>query len=270
MAENKKSIMNMQDGFAPIANHYDEMMEHVDYERWLQIATCVGGMLPFPCRHLEAGCGTGVLMKRLVEGGWDSVGMDLSPAMLHVARQRYGLNRLVQANFCALPFREHFHLVTCLFDSLNFLLTEEAFTEALGSFHKVLAPNGVFYFDVVTEKMIADHFENTSWTENHEKFRTSWVSAYERTTSTCETRVRINSGEESITYERIYPTKFILDTLAETGFELLGIRDANTWKEPTRRTTRIDFVAVKGDAGQYQKAFKQVDKKIRMGRGHGV
>ena len=66
------------------------------------------------------------------------------------------------------------------------------------------------------------------------------------------------------------PTKFILDALAETGFELLGIRDANTWKEPTRRTTRIDFIVVKGDSRQYRKTFKQIDKKIRMARGHGV
>jgi len=257
--------MTPQDGFAPIANHYDNIMEHVDYDRWLHVVTELGAMLESPFHHLEAGCGTGVLMKRLAACGWNSTGMDLSPAMLRVARHRYSLSRLVRANFCALPFKEFFHLATCLFDSLNFLLTEEEFSSAIHSFYKALRPGGIFYFDVVTEKMIADHFENTSWTEHHDRFRTSWVSAYQHQTKTCETRVRINSGEESVTFERIYATDYILEVLQEAGFSLLAMRDANTWKKVTKRTTRIDFIVVKDNADQYSQAFKMADKNIKMG-----
>ena len=256
--------MTEQDGFAPIANHYDTIMEHVNYDRWIHVVTALGAMLEEPFHHLEAGCGTGVLLKRLTAYGWHSTGMDLSPAMLRVARHRYSLSSLVRANFCALPFGECFQLATCLFDSLNFLLIEEQFSAAIHSFHRVLAPGGIFYFDVVTEKMIADHFENTEWTEHHDRFRSSWVSAYQRDTKTCETRVRINSGVESVTFERIYATDYILDVLQETGFSLLAMRDANTWKKVTKRTTRIDFIAVKGDADQYRQAFKITDRKIKM------
>lgn len=257
--------MTLQDGFAPIANHYDDIMEHVNYDRWIHVVTALGAMLEEPFRHLEAGCGTGVLMKRLNAYNWNSVGMDLSPAMLRVARHRYSLSPLVQANFCSLPFVEAFQLVTCLFDSLNFLLTEEEFAAAICSFYRVLAPGGILYFDVVTEKMIADHFENTSWTEHHDRFRSSWVSAYKRQTKTCETRVRINSGEESITYERMYSPTYIQEVLQETGFSLLAMRDANNWKKVTKRTTRIDFIAVKGDPDKYRQAFKTADQKIKMG-----
>lgn len=265
MVEDAKNKLTLYDGFAPIANHYDEMMAHVDYDRWLLVTTALGDMLRPPFRHLEAGCGTGVLLKRLRDYGWDSIGLDLSPAMLHVAKNRHHLSDLVRGTFCVLPFSHSFDLATCLFDSLNFLLTEEAFAQAMESFYQVLRPGGIFYFDVVTERMICDHFEDTVWTEDHGKFRSSWVSAYARQTNTCETRVRINSGEESITYERIYTTKFILNTLEQAGFTLLAIRDANTWKAPTKRTTRIDFMAVKGDAGQYRQAFKAAEKKIKIG-----
>ena len=267
MVEDPKIIMTTQDAFAPIANHYDDMMEHVDYARWLHIIASLGDMLPAPFRHLEAGCGTGILLKKIAEYGWHSVGMDLSPAMLRVAHHRYQIARLVRGNFCALPFSSHFHLATCLFDSLNFLLTEEQFTQAMKSFYEVLLPNGIFYFDVVTEKMISSHFENTSWTENHGRFKSAWVSSYARQTQTCETRVSINSGDESITYERIFTAKFILQALQQAGFSLLAMRDANTWKEPTRRTTRIDIIAVKGDAYQYRREFKTADKAIKARQG---
>lgn len=265
MAEDTKNLITLHDGFAPIANHYDDMMVHVNYDRWLMVTTALGDMLCPVFRHLEAGCGTGVLLKRLRDYGWDSIGLDLSPAMLRVARNRYQLSDLVRGTFCALPFSNSFALVSCLFDSLNFLLTEEDFVRAIASFYQVLLPGGVFYFDVVTERMICDHFEDTVWTEDHGRFRSSWVSAYAHQTKTCETRVRINSGEESITYERIYSTNFILNALEQAGFSLLAMRDANTWKAPTKRTTRIDFMVVKGDADQYRKAFKVADKKIKMG-----
>lgn len=267
MVEESKNVMIGADGFAPIANHYDDMMEHVDYDRWLHITTALGDMLPASFRHLEAGCGTGVLLKQLTEYGWHSVGMDLSASMLRVAHHRYRLSELVRGDFCALPFSNHFFMATCLFDSLNFLLTEAQFAQAMKSFSEALLPNGLFYFDVVTEKMISNHFENTSWTENHGRFRTAWVSSYAHETQTCETRVRINSGDESVTHEHIFGTKFILYALEQAGFSLLAMRDANTWKTPTKRTTRIDFIAVKGDADCYRKEFKKADKIIKARQG---
>ena len=267
MVEDEKIITARCDAFAPIANHYDDIMAHVNYARWLHVATTLGAMLPAPFRQLDAGCGTGVLLKRLGDYKWDSVGMDLSAAMLRVACHRHALPRLVQGNFRALPFLERFMMITCLFDSLNFLLSESQFSQAMASFYQALQPGGVFYFDVVTERMIANHFENTSWTEDHGRFKSAWASSYAHQTQTCETRVRINSGNESVTWERVYPIKFILETVAQAGFSLLAIRDATTWKEPTKRAMRIDFIVVKGDADLYRKAFKIVDKTIKEGQG---
>ncbi len=265
MVEDPRKSMMAQDAFAPIANHYDAIMAHVDYARWLHITTTLGEMLPPGFRHLDAGCGTGVLVKRLAIYGWHSVGLDFSEAMLRVARNRYTLPRLVRGDFRALPFNERFLMITCLFDSLNFLLEEAQFAQAMQSFYDALQPGGLFYFDIVTERMIASHFENTSWTENHGRFRSAWVSTYARQIQTCETRVRINSGDESITYERVYPLSFIQDAVQQAGFSVLAMRDAATWRPPRKNAARIDFVAVKGDADMYRQAFKMADKTIKRG-----
>lgn len=264
MAEIEALNRETGDAFSPIANHYDAIMEHVDYTRWRLIVQGLAGMLPRPLMHLDAGCGTGVLMEQVAEQGWQSVGIDISPTMLRVARCRRELEHLARADLCALPFRNRFHLVTCLFDSLNFLLEEDQVHRAMASFANVLLPGGLLYFDVVTRRMITDHFNNETWVENHGRFRSSWRSTYDRGERLCETRVRINSGEESITRERIYGEEFLCDALTRAGLTLLAMRDAYTWKKPGRAVTRLDFVAVKEPDRTCVKRFMNAEQAIRQ------
>lgn len=263
MAQEKSVKMPVRDAFSPIANHYDAIMEHVDYARWHHIARRLGDMLPRPILHLDAGCGTGVLMEQLAGPDWHSFGIDLSPSMLRVARHCRKLTVLARADLCALPFQEQFHLITCLFDSVNFLLREEQVHSAMESFCRALRPGGLLYFDIVTRRMITDHFDNESWMEDHGRFRSSWRSTYHREQRLCETRVRINSGTDSVTLERVYEPEFIQDTIGRAGLSLLSMRDAYTWKMPGRAVTRIDFVAVKGSEKDLTRRFEAVERDIR-------
>ena len=253
------------DPFSPIAAYYDDIMEHVNYARWRHIAESLASLLPRPLIHLDAACGTGTLMEQLGQPDWHSTGIDLSAAMLQVARQHRGLAVLAQADLCALPFVETFHLITCLFDSMNFLLHEDQIRAALLSLQQALLPGGLLYFDVVTHKMIADHFNNESWTENHGDFRSAWHSTYDQHESICETRVRINAGKASVTYERVYPAEFICDAVNRAGLRLLAMRDAYTWSGVSRRTPRIDFVVAKPGNDEYDVRFQDLEKHIKRG-----
>jgi SAM-dependent methyltransferase len=252
------------DAFSPIANHYDAIMEHVDYARWRHVTEALGEMLPRPLMHLDAGCGTGTLIEHLAQPGWHSAGIDLSPTMLRVAKYRRKLTAIAQADLCALPFREQFHLISCLFDSMNFLLHDDMIRQAMNSFEKALLPGGLLYFDMVTRRMITDHFNNESWVENHGRFRSTWRSTYNPDKRLCETRVRVNSGEESVTYERVYPLEFIEESIERAGLTLLAVRDAYTWKKPGRRTTRVDFIAAKGNKRAFATPFKEAERSIKV------
>ena len=251
------------DAFAPIAAHYDAIMAHVNYERWERIAAILAEGLPRPFRHLDAGCGTGVLLERLAASGWDSVGIDLSATMLAVARGERRLSVLARADLRALPFYEQFDLVTCLFDSMNFLLQEEHIYQALESLQQALRPGGVVYFDVVTKQMIKDHFNNEAWTENHGAFRSYWHSTFDRARQLCETRVRVNAGLASVTRERVYDSDLFRDAIDRAGLTLLAARDAHTWDKPRRRAARIDFIAVKGGGKDAIRRFQQADERIK-------
>lgn len=258
--------MAAHDSLGEIALYYDGIMHHVDYDRWYAVTTALAALAPEPFVHLDAACGTGTLLKRLRRDGWRSLGVDLSLAMLH-AGLAGARNRPLPAaagDLRALPLAGSVDFATCLFDSLNFLLEmpdlERAFIEMYGA----LRPNGLFYFDVVTQRMVTQHFEGQEWTENNGRFSTTWRSSYCRKTAIAETRIRVNRGAEGIILERIYTPHEIEKALGNAGFTVLGAYDANTWKSPGRRTTRIDYIAAKAVTRTLKKKFQGVRADLRI------
>lgn len=255
--------MSPVDDFRDLARYYDPLMEHVDYRRWVHTCLALGALLPGRPRHLDAGCGTGVLLKEMRAAGWDAFGIDLSAGMLHAARKgRRGLS-LAQADLRALPFHGPFDIVTCLFDSINFLLTDGDIRTSIGQMAGALAPGGVLYFDVVTERMVTDHFEDQDWTETIGAFTARWASAYDHRDRIAETRIRINHGEASLIRERVYSNAFMEAACEAAGLKVLGVYDANTWRNPTEKSTRIDFVAMKDPPRGIGRRFQRVREAVQ-------
>lgn len=98
-------------------------------------------------RHLDVACGTGLLLEWSSRRGWDSSGVDASLTMLDLARDRS--KRVICADMRSLPVtRVLFDRVTCMYDSLNHLLTEEHLVAAFRCVRSVLRPDGMFWFDL--------------------------------------------------------------------------------------------------------------------------
>ena len=113
-----------------------------DLERWALSSGLRGR------RALDVACGTGNSSLPLLERGYEVTGCDLSPAMLARARSKFGAQaRLVAADMRALPFRGGFDLVTCIDDSVNYLLSEADLVAALRGIRRALAPGGRAVFD---------------------------------------------------------------------------------------------------------------------------
>lgn len=100
-----------------------------------------------PRRVLDAGCGTGGLIRRLSgrNPGWAWMGADLSPLACEFARQRLPGIEVVEASLTALPLPAgRFDAVT----SVDVLYHIEDDVGALRELHRVLQPGGAIVINV--------------------------------------------------------------------------------------------------------------------------
>jgi SAM-dependent methyltransferase len=96
--------------------------------------------------HLDVACGTGLAVEHLAKHGFDSIGIDASLSMLSIARRR--VPHLIACDLRALPLRRKFARITCLYDSLNHMLTRDDLVAAFASMRTAMASNSLLLFDM--------------------------------------------------------------------------------------------------------------------------
>jgi 2-polyprenyl-3-methyl-5-hydroxy-6-metoxy-1,4-benzoquinol methylase len=89
--------------------------------------------LPAPGRHVDAGCGHGIVVHDLLARGWDAHGFDvsewaISEAQRHAPSER---DRFAVGDLSAMPFPGDFDLITC-FEVLEHVPDPVAGLRALG------------------------------------------------------------------------------------------------------------------------------------------
>jgi SAM-dependent methyltransferase len=138
-------------GYDCIAPFYDRFTAAYAYEPWIAaieeraFAHGLRGR-----RALDLACGTGKSTLPLISRGYEVRGCDISEEMIRRARQK--LPELADAFSVAdmrhLPELGEFDLVLCLDDAVNYLLDDAELEAAFAGVAGVLAPGGIFAFDV--------------------------------------------------------------------------------------------------------------------------
>jgi SAM-dependent methyltransferase len=103
----------------------------------------------------DVACGTGTFVRYLRECSVPVIyGVDRSPEMVRVAiakNQGAGARFLLQ-DFATLQLPQRVDLLTCHFDSLNYLLTADDLLQALRRFRANLNPSGHIIFEMITDR----------------------------------------------------------------------------------------------------------------------
>jgi len=105
---------------------------------------------------VELGVGTGRIAIPTAQAGIRVIGVDSSPRMLALCRQRAeaagvaGLIDLREGDLQAPPVDERVPIVTSPFRSLLHLTTDDARRKSMAAVHELLEPGGRFVFDVFT------------------------------------------------------------------------------------------------------------------------
>jgi len=130
------------------SSFYDAVMDD-PAPRAQQVIDWIIKYRPQASSLLELGCGTGSILARLTSVP-SLTGLDRSPGMLAVAREKVPGARLVEGDMKAFSLGETFDVVISVFDSLNHLLSFGDWQSMFDLVHQHLTDGGLFIFDVNT------------------------------------------------------------------------------------------------------------------------
>lgn len=237
---------------------YDELMNDVPYDKWLQFVNDVFQKYEInQPTILDIGCGTGTLPILLAKQNYTISGVDLSEEMLSVAMAKAEQERLqipfYQQNMMELEGFGQLDCITIFCDSLNYLESEDQVLRTFEKVHESLNDNGIFLFDVHSPYKIEEIFgEETFFIDDAELSLVWSCTQGEQPLSVEHDLVFFMKEEKRDSYERFeeyhhqrtYPIETYQALLHQAGFELKElIADFDQAVEDT--SERIFFIATK-------------------------
>ncbi|NNJ11457.1 class I SAM-dependent methyltransferase [Chloroflexales bacterium ZM16-3] len=218
-------------------------------------------------RMLDLACGTGTLALSMADEGWHVLGLDSSSAMIAQAESKAAGATLTGSTRFVLGDMRHvayvlppaaFDLVTCTYDSLNYMTSEADLLSCFQSAADALAPGGLFIGDMNTQ-----HFLEFDWgtcavreMEGFVQIEQSHFDA-QMATSTMVLTGFVGDDDEGyerfdeVHVERAYPSELVDALIERAGLMVEARYDSFTLSPPDLYTQRIFWVARKAIGAQH-------------------
>ena len=230
---------------------YDEHWAWFGPRVWPFISRQVRRHSPDARTWLDLCCGAGSLLKLVCEAGYSAVGLDASPHQLRHAARNAPAARLVRADVREFSLPERFDVITCLFDSLNYLTTRKGLLRSLRRARRHLADGGALIFDVNTFEGLEDNWRRTSAVRGPDRLLVAETSFDPRrargrcliTGFTRDGRRWRRFDEEHI--QRGYRADEVADLLGRAGLAFRAY-DGRTFGRPRKRSGRLFYVCRRG------------------------
>jgi SAM-dependent methyltransferase len=200
---------------------YDEVMASLNYDLWLEF---VEEYLNPNDKILDLACGTATLVTMLKLKGYDAEGLDLSESIIEIAKEKRKINHLdfelyVQDMTKFNTFKKY-NMITCFFDSVNFLDNISKVKKMFDCAHKHLEDGGHFIFDIFS-KELQKEYENNIINEDYETFKINWTTK-KSSPNTLKHTIKINDGDDDFV-ESYYEYYYDVKELNHKGFKLVKI-----------------------------------------------
>lgn len=205
----------MKNAYKKFAYYYDEVIQETNYDLWVEF---VEPYLKKDDKILDLACGTGTFITMLKLSGFEFVsGLDLSDEIIEIANEKRKINRLnidfYVEDMMSFKVKEKQDVITCFFDSINFLKDKNEIKKLFNSVYNALKPNGYFIFDIFSKEMLKE-YENNKFEKDFETFKIKWITK-KINSSTLKHEIEINEDDESINesyYEYYHPLNELMDS----------------------------------------------------------
>jgi SAM-dependent methyltransferase len=240
--------------YREIAGIYDELVGNTAFECWLENFVRLVDRYGIGFRVCaDVACGTGLAAQYLSRICERVYGVDISPWMLAVARGRKYSSEVVflEQSFTGLRLPEKVELVTCNFDSLNYVLKEKELAGTLRRFAKSLKPGGYLIFDINTTRELAEGWGDDvlfhRLSDSFSIWETGWDPEARINTVRMTNFLKADDGtyrmSEEVHMERAYDLELLFKYLQEAGFPKVDAFDAKDLGGVGEDTRRVQFVA---------------------------
>jgi len=191
-------------------------------------------IIPPGSKMLDLGCGPGLYTARLSNAGYEVTGIDLSRRSIAYAKEHDPKTKYICQNYLEMDYTEVFDAITLIYCDYAALTPDER-KILLEKILRALKPNGLFVFDVFTERTTKGKIDHTSWSyhetggfwsekpylclEAEYYFENNTVKAYQAIVIT-ECNIR-----EYLIWDTVFTKDTLLNEVAPFGFQIDGIYD---------------------------------------------
>ena len=188
-------MANLYDG--KMAAIFDAMYQtFIDYDEEYQFYNCL--ITALKCKTLlEIGSGTGNLAKRFLENNQEYIGLDYSPSMIAIAKERNKTGTFLHGDMREFELEKRVDCILITGRSTSYLITNEDLNNTFESIHKNLNKEGILIFDFIdanrfipftkaneiiiheAEYENVKYFRKSKWkTTSSENFMLEWTAQY--------------------------------------------------------------------------------------------
>ncbi len=182
---------------------------------------------------VDLGCGSGLWALALHRAGYDVLGVDISPAMINIARKRVPGGDFRTGSFFGIEMPPC-AAVTSLGECFNYMFDSEVgrheLTRLFSRVYEAISPNGLFIFDLLEPRCLSgartrqSQAEGDGWTvlvhaEEDQKRRilTRRITSFRKDGE-------LYRRQEETHHLRLYPRSQIASDLRRVGFRVRVVR----------------------------------------------
>ncbi len=211
----------MKNSYKKFGYYYDELMANMEYDLWLEF---IEPYLKKGDKILDLACGTGTLATMLKLNGYEVVGLDLSESIIEIANEKRKINHLdipfYVMDMTNFRLDQKFDVITCFFDSVNFLSDKKQIANLFECVHKHLNTGGYFIFDVFSKEMLKEYEDN----ELHVDYETFYIDWITKKTSPNTLKHSISIRElDDVFSETYYEYYYDIKDLQSKKFKIIKI-----------------------------------------------
>ena len=149
--------------FGTFAHRYDLHTPPGHYKHDHQLVLDLAAEQRPDCRILDVGCGTGVLVEKVRQAGFDACGLDVSGGMIAIARTRVLPDVVWVQRMQELDEIERYGLIVSMSWSIHYCAGEQEFVDVFRRIRRALAPGGKVLLQVAHGPNLRD-----DWMEDRE------------------------------------------------------------------------------------------------------